>query len=353
MTRPGAARLVGAIVLLALAVGFGFVLQDNDYWLKVWTLVFILGTVAQSWNLLAGYAGQWSLAQTAFFGMGGYLAGIALIHWNVPLFAGLFLGAALTAIIALVIGIATLRIRGHYFALVTFLLTVALVGLVAELNKYTGGQYGLSIPLGESTDFWQLQFQSDLSYYLLAVAVAAFATAVLYWTSHSRLGLLLRTIRDDEDAAGALGVKTLRLKVTAMVISAALAAMAGGVYLSSYKLMDSETAFGISSGLDPVVAGILGGPGWLFGGLLGEGILQPVIAEANSSFGTTSFGLPQLIYGAVLMVAILVIPRGIAGAVKQFWEWWRGPTRGGRGVLRHAGAPGVHAQVELAEPSHR
>jgi len=287
----------------------------------VLTLVFTLGTVAQSWNLLAGYAGQWSLAQTAFFGIGGYMSGIALIHWHVPLFWGVFVGAALTAVVALIIGVLTLRIRGHYFALVTFLLTVAFAGLVPEFADYTGGQYGLSIPLGESTDFWQLQFQSGLSYYFLAVAVAAFATGVLYWTAHSRLGLLLRTIRDDEDAAAALGVKTLRLKVTAMVISASLAAMAGCVYLSSYKLMDSDTAFGISTGLDPVVGGVLGGPGWLFGGVLGEAILQPVIAEANTEFGTSSFPVPELIYGLLLMLTILVIPRGIAGALKQAQGW--------------------------------
>lgn len=340
MTKARAAKGAAVALLLVLAIGLGALLKDNRYWLQVMTLVFALGTVAQSWNLLAGFAGQWSLAQTAFFGIGGYLSGIALLHWHVPLFAGMFLAAVLTAIIAFVVGGLTLRIRGHYFALVTFLLTVALGGLVPEFPSYTGGQYGLSIPLAETSDFWQLQFQSQASYYYLALAVAAFATVILYWTSRSRLGLLLRTIRDDEDASVALGVKTLRLKVAAMVISAALAALAGCVYLSSYKLMDSNTAFGITTGLDPVVAGILGGPGWIFGGLLGELILQIVIAQANTQFSATSFSVPDLIYGALLMISILVLPRGIAGVAERLKAWYK---------ARHSAPPAAAVASPAAE----
>lgn len=332
--------VVVPVACIVVAVLVGLALEGNSYWLKVMTLAFILGAVAQSWNLLAGYAGQWSLAQTAFFGIGAYGSGVALIHWGVPLLPGMFLAVAFTCIVAFCVGALTLRLRGHYFALVTFLLTVALAGLVPRFAGFTGGQYGLSIPIGEGDDLWQLQFQSQIAYYFLAVIVAAVATAVVYWVAHSRLGLLLRTIRDDEDAAQALGVKTLRLKVTAMVISASLASMAGTVYLCAYKLMDAETAFGLSGGLDPVVAGILGGPGSLYGGVLGELILQPTIAKANIAFGNSSFGAPQLVYGAVLMVAVLVIPRGLAGVARQLRDWY---------VNRSSSASGSAAQQPAAE----
>lgn len=353
MTKARTAKGAALVIVAVLAIGVGAVLKDNRYWLQVMTLVFAMGAVAQSWNLLAGFAGQWSLAQTAFFGIGAYLSGIALIHWHVPLFAGMFVAAALTAIIAFIVGSLTLRIRGHYFALVTFLLTVALAGLVPEFPSYTGGQYGLSIPLKETSDFWQLQFQSQASYYYLALAVAAFATFVLYWTSHSRLGLLLRTIRDDEDAAMVLGVKTLRLKVTAMVISAALAALAGCAYLASYKLMDSDTAFGITTGLDPVVAGILGGPGWLFGGLLGELILQIVIAQANTQFSASSFSVPDLIYGALLMIAILVLPRGIAGLTQRLSHWYQERRSAPPAAAVPAPPAEAGTPTEASEPSRR
>lgn len=352
MTKTRAARGVAVATALVLIAGLGLLLQDNRYWLQVMTLALILGTVAQSWNLLAGYAGQWSLAQTAFFGIGGYLSGIALIHWHIPLFAGMFLGALLTAVVGFLVGVATLRIRGHYFALVTFLLTVALSGVALEFANYTGGQYGLSIPLGTTNDFWQLQFQSALPYYYLALAVAIVATGVLYLISHSRLGLLLRTIRDDEDAASALGVRTLRLKVTAMVISAALAALAGCVYLSLYKLMDPDTAFGISTALDPVVAGILGGPGWLFGGLFGEAILQPVIAQANAQFGNSSFSVPELVYGGLLMLAILVLPRGIAGAGRQLAAW-RASRHSSSSSAAPVPASGAGTPLPTSESSRR
>lgn len=306
-------RLVGALVATAAVVAAGVIFRDNDFVLGVLILVLVFGTVAQSWNLLAGYAGQWSLAQSAFFGIGAYAGGVALVRFHVPLLAGLLVAAAAAALAGLVIGYVTLRIRGHYFALVTFLLTTALLTLVNQFGEVTGGDYGLSIPLGHGTDFLNLGFDSQLSYYALAAALAAVATAALIALEESRLGLLLKAIRDDEDAARMVGINAFRLKVLAMVISAAMAGLAGPVYLSVYKIIDPNTAFGVSASLNPVVAGILGGPGSVAGGLVGELILQPVLAETNDLFGSTMFGAQQIVYGAILMMLILVLPRGIAG----------------------------------------
>jgi branched-chain amino acid transport system permease protein len=304
------ARPVALGVLVVAVLAAGVLLAEDLFWLRVLTFALLLSAVAQSWNLLAGYAGQWSLAQLAFFGIGAYAAGIADARYGIPLLVGLVPAVLLTALVAAVIGGVTLRIRGHYFSLVTFLLTVSLFELVREFADYTGGQYGLSVPFRPGTDVIQLQFDSQVAYYYLAAAVATVATVILWGVSRSRVGLLLRAIRDDEDAAAALGVRTLALKVYAMSISAVMAATAGVAYLATYKLMDAETAFGIHNSLDPVVAGILGGAGVLMGGVVGEGILQPVIAEVNVNFGSIP-GVAALVYGLILMAAILLIPRGI------------------------------------------
>jgi branched-chain amino acid transport system permease protein len=306
----GRAGLVAPAVGLVAVLAAGVLLQDNIFWLRVLTFALLLSAVAQSWNLLAGYAGQWSLAQLAFFGVGAYCAGILEQRLGLPLLAGMLIAVAATALFAAGIGYVTLRIRGHYFALVTFLLTVSLYELVRYFADYTGGQYGLSITFQPGTDLWMLQFDDQWAYYYLAVAVSVVATLTLWLVARSRLGLLLRAIRDDEDAAAALGTRVLALKVTAMAISAGMAALAGVAYLGTYKLMDAETAFGIHNSLDPVVAGILGGAGTLFGGVVGEFVLQPIVAQVNVQFGSLP-GIAALIYGLILMLAILLIPQGL------------------------------------------
>jgi len=229
---------------------------------------------------------------------------------HIPLLVGLVIAIAITALFAAAIGYVTLRIRGHYFALVTFLLTVSLFELVRYFADYTGGQFGLSIPFKHGTDILMLQFDNQIAYYYLAVVVMLIASATLWFVARSRFGLLLRAIRDDEDSAAALGVRVLALKIAAMAISASMAALAGVAYLATYKLMDAETAFGIHNSLDPVVAGILGGAGTLGGGVAGEFVLQPIIAQVNVQFGSLP-GIAALLYGVILMLAILLIPQGL------------------------------------------
>lgn len=334
-------RLLSALAITVAVVATGVIFRDNDYVLGVLILSLVFGAVAQSWNLLAGYAGQWSLAQASFFGIGAYAAGIGFVRFHVPLVAGLVIAAVVAALAALVIGYVTLRIRGHYFALVTFLLTTALLSLTNQFGDITGGDFGLSIPLSRKTDVLNLGFDSLLTYYFISAALAAAATATLIAIERSRLGLLLMAIRDDEDAARMVGINAFHLKVVAMVIGGAMAGIAGPVYLAVYKIIDPATAFGVSAALNPVVAGILGGPGWVAGGVVGELILQPILAETNSFFGDAMFGAQQIVYGAILMLLILVMPRGIAGLVagmrKRGWarSWAVVPqTRKANGVLK-------------------
>jgi branched-chain amino acid transport system permease protein len=317
-------RQITVGVTLVAVLAAGLVLQNDIFWVRVLTLALLLSAVAQSWNLLAGYAGQWSLAQLAFFGVGAYAAGILERRLHIPLLLGLVIAIAVTALFGAAIGYVTLRIRGHYFALVTFLMTVSLFELVRFFADYTGGQYGLSITFHPGTDILMLQFDNQIAYYYLAVIVMLIASGTVWFIARSRLGLLLRAIRDDEDAAAALGIRVLALKIAAMAISASMAALAGVAYLSTYKLMDAETAFGIHNSLDPVVAGILGGAGTLLGGVVGEFVLQPVIAQVNVQFGSLP-GIAALLYGVILMLAILIIPQGLLrlatpGGVRRYTE---------------------------------
>lgn len=300
--------LIGFVLVLLLGVA----LQNESFWLRVLTFAMLMSAVAQSWNLLAGYTGQWSLAQLAFFGIGAYVAGILELNFGIPLLLGLVPAALLTAAFGVGIGYVTLRLRGHYFAVVTFFMLVALYELVRYFADYTGGQYGLNMPYERGNDVLMLQFDERIVYYYVSVGVMVAATGILWLLVKSPVGLMLRAIRDDQDSAAALGVRTLGLKMLAMGVSAVMAAIAGVVYLGTYKLVDAETAFGIHNSLDPVVAGILGGAGALLGGVVGELALQPIVAQVNVVFGSLP-GIASLIYGAILMLVILLIPKGLLG----------------------------------------
>ena len=340
----------GFVALLAA----GLLFQEEIFWMRVLTFGLLLSAVAQSWNLLAGYAGQWSLAQLAFFGVGAYAVGILEIEFGIPLLVGLVPAMLITSLFAAGLGYITLRIRGHYFSLVTFFLTVSLFELVRYFADYTGGQFGLNISYQPGIDILMLQFEDQVWYYYLAVAVAVLASVCLWFVVRSRFGLLLRAIRDDQDSAAALGVPVLALKVAAMSISAAMASLAGVAYLATYKLMDAETAFGIHNSLDPIVGGILGGAGTILGGVVGELILQPVIAQVNVVFGAVP-GMAAMLYGAILMLVILLIPKGLLGLIKP-----AGPTRRSKSnnwwFRRTApGAPAVATQPDndAAAASHK
>jgi branched-chain amino acid transport system permease protein len=301
--------VIGGAVVIA---GLGLVLEGQPFWLRVMTFAMLMSAVAQSWNLLAGYAGQWSLAQLAFFGIAAYVAGMIEIYSGVPLLIGLIPAVGITAIIAAFIGLATMRLRGHYFAVVTFFMLAALYELVRYFADYTGGQYGMTLPFTDGNNVLMLQFDNRLSYYYAAFIVMVLGTAILWATIKSPLGLILRSIRDDQDSAAALGVRTLGIKVLAMTISAVMAGIAGVVYLAWSKLMDAETAFGVHNSLDPVVGGILGGAGQLMGGVVGQFALRPIVATVYDVFGSLP-GISSLAYGVILMLVILLLPKGLLG----------------------------------------
>jgi branched-chain amino acid transport system permease protein len=315
MRNPVVWKRIGILAALVALIVLGLVLQQT-FWVRVITLALLFSAVAQSWNLMAGYAGQWSLAQLAFFGVGAYAAGILQQTFGIPLLLGLIPAVLVTAVFAALVGAVMLKLRGHYFAVVTFFLVVSLFELVRYFADYTGGQYGLTIPFRRQIDILRLQFIDVKYYYFAALGVAIIATVVLWMVARSNFGLKLRAIRDDQDAAAAVGIRVLSYKVIAMAISGAMAALAGVVYLATYRLMDADTAFGVHASLDPVVGGILGGAGHLFGGVLGELVLQPAIAQVNVSAGSIP-GLASLVYGLILMAVILFLPKGIIGMVKR------------------------------------
>lgn len=248
--------------------------------INVFVLIFLFAYLAQSWNILGGFAGQLSLGHSAFFGIGAYTSTLLFLHLGVSPWIGMLAGMALAGVFGLLVGFVSFhyRLAGPFFALAT-IAVAELVRLTALHLKITAGAMGLLIPLqGES--FWLFQFASKTPFYYVSLAMLVAVTALIWWIAHSRTGYYLHAIRQDEDAAEAIGIDTRRYKLLAAALSAALTGAGGTLYAqyTQYIVPDDILTVGLS--VEIILRAIIGGSATVFGPIIGSFILTPV-AEAT------------------------------------------------------------------------
>jgi branched-chain amino acid transport system permease protein len=229
----------------------------------------------------------------------------------------MLVGAGVAALLGALIGVLGFRfgLRGFYFVLLT--VAFAEVCRVATLNtELTGGALGLYITF--TGDPWQLQFRDNRAYYYLALALLLLATGVVAGVERSRFGAYLAAIREDEDAAEALGVDTFRCKLTAMVLSAFLTGLGGAFYANYLFSLQPNTVFGIPLSVDIIIRAVVGGAGTLLGPILGAFILAPLAEVSRIYLGQTGlFGVHLVVYGLLLVAVVLFLPRGAYPALAR------------------------------------
>ena len=295
------------LALLALAAAVAFPLlaaSQQDTAIGVDTLIFVAAAVA--WNIFSGYSGYISLGHAVFFGSGAYAAGIAARDWHInggAEFALLLLGAAVGAVIAVPFGLIALRVRRHTFVVVTIAIFF-IFQLMAFNLSFTGGTTGLPAPLL----LWSPVTFNDRFYYV-ALVIAAGTIALSWLIRRSRFGLQLRAIRDDEDRAAGLGVRTLRVKLTAFVISGAITGMVGALWFFFVGEVLPQTGFDPIFDLTVALMAFLGGLATVAGPVLGALILEP--GQQLLTQQITSNYLSQILLGGVFLVVILLLPRGL------------------------------------------
>jgi branched-chain amino acid transport system permease protein len=296
------------------------------------TFLWIMIIFALSWDLLGGHMGYNSFGNIAFFGIGVYTATIVQIglshdvaaytaaagtqtirftssQYFVGLFAGLLAAPALAAFGALLLGLALLRLRGHYFAIATLGLGIA-AGELAAAWPYLGGSSGVQVPVYPGS----LE-SGRLLMYFLSAAVGMANFSVLRWLYRTRFGLAINAIRDDEDKAEALGLPTTRYKIAAWCIAAVFLGLAGGLVGHIIGFIDPrEVAFaGASFGVWMVLMAILGGKGTLWGPVIGA-ILFHAMREL---FWTYLFGWQNVAMGVLIVIVIVFFPTGVLGWLKN------------------------------------
>ena len=335
-------RLGGLAVLLIIAAIFPLVITNALYTqFAVDTLIFMAAAVA--WNLFSGFSGYISLGHAVFFGTGAYTVGLLTNHWKViggTIFALLPLGGLAAAVVAIPFGLIALRVRRHTFVVITIAIFF-IFQLMAYNFAFTGGNQGVSSPFF----LWNAADYNNPFYYVgLIIAVGAIVLAWLI--RNSRFGLQLLAIRDDEDRARGLGVRAMRVKLTAFIISGFITGMIGGLWWFFIGQALPETAFDPNFDLSVVLMAFLGGLGTLAGPVLGALILEPLQQWEAITF-TNGF-VAEVSLGVILLLVILFLPRGIIPTGKELLMKWQA-----RRARRGQPAPGSAAPPAsgAAEPS--
>jgi branched-chain amino acid transport system permease protein len=312
-----------AAVLVGLAIGL-----ESGVWLTFVMMALYGALLAQAWNILGGFGGQFSFGHALFFGVGAYVQVIAQVTWGINAWVALAAAMLLAAAVGAGVGALSFRygLKGSYFALVT-LAFAEVFRILAVTVDFTGGGVGMMLPLKESVA--QMQFESRRGYLVLMGALVVLALLVTAWLRHSRFGARLQAVRDNEDAASAIGVDPYRTKLAAITLSGGFMGAAGAFYVQVFQYIDPGIAFGAHVSVEALVGAIVGGMGTLWGPVAGAVVLHLLADLTRNLFGQLP-GLNMVIYGAVLVLIVMFLPRGLAGlwgagtSVRALWKSRRG-----------------------------
>jgi branched-chain amino acid transport system permease protein len=313
----GAAPIAAAIALLAAVP----LLTPSNTVLNFLIGALLMALVGQGWNVLGGYGGQYSFGHSAFFGTGAYVTAILQVCCGVNAWAGFALGIIGGGLIGAMIGVLCFRagLKGSYFALVT-LAFAEVLRILASVSSLTGAGAGTLIKL----DLRPLafQFQSRLPFYWTVLALLAASMAVVRLIETSRFGAWLVALRENEDAARALGVDVTRVKLLAMTISAAMTAAGGCFYAQYFLFIDAAIAYGPAVSVVALLAPIIGGAGSVLGPLVGA-LLVKSLGELTKLMAGDAPGLDLLVYGMMLIAVVAFAPRGVIGILSRWQERFR------------------------------
>ena len=315
------------LYIAIFAVGVALLLQvaSSGVVLNFIMTALYAALLAQAWNILGGFGGQFSFGHALFFGTGAYVQALAQVQWGINPWLALPVAVALSSAVGLLVGALSFRygLKGSYFALVT-LAFAEVFRIVALSVPFTGAGVGLMVPLREG--FANMQFDSRRGYALLVLGFVVLALMVTCWLKHSRFGAYLQAVRDNEDAALAAGVNPFRIKLGAIVLSGGFMGAAGGFYVQVFQYIDPGIAYGSHTSVEALVGAIVGGLGTLWGPLLGALALHLLADVTRNLFGQLP-GINMVIYGSVLVLIVMFAPRGLGGVGQSIRALWKGPSK--------------------------
>jgi branched-chain amino acid transport system permease protein len=316
MNRASAALAFLAVLLLI------FPWLAGPYALSIATLILYFAYTGQAWNVMMGFAGQLSLGHALYVGVGGYTAGALFFHYGIGPWLGLWLAILACVAVGLIIGFLAFRfgISGVYFALLTIAFA-EFTRIGFDHLEWTGGPGGMFLKVAQRDAWDLLNFRGPpIMYYYAMLFLTIFAFLLCGWMLKSKAGYYWQAIRENEEAAQALGINTFRWKMLAVAISSAMTAVSGVFFAFYYNNLFPEQIFGINRSIELILGPIIGGVGTLFGPILGAALLTLLsdgITESLALLGWEIPGIKQVFYGVVLLAVVAFLPNGVWPALAK------------------------------------
>ena len=335
-------RFVGWVVLVAVLIAVPSFITSGR-WIEFIEITLFVAVLGQGWNILGGYGGQYSFGHALFFGTGAYIQ--ALMQYNLGWSPWITLWFALAGavLVALCVGYLSFRygLRGSYFALITLAFAEAFHVLSRSLIGITEGGRGVQLDLNQDPEravaLFQFTFAGDFlrayGYYYVILFILVCCCAATWWMERSRFGAQLVAVRENEDAAEALGINAFRVKMGAIALSAVMTASAGVYYVQKFLFVDPGIAYGPSKSVEALVAPIIGGLGTVLGPLIGSAFVHGMGEIAKELIGLVwedRPGLDLILFGIILVLVLAFAPRGLVGLLDAAWRRFR-RRREGRG----------------------
>jgi ABC-type branched-subunit amino acid transport system ATPase component/ABC-type branched-subunit amino acid transport system permease subunit len=315
-TRAAARHQLWAIAGFALAIMAVSLLVTSSYYQLVLTQVLLWAVLSLAWNILSGYSGYFSFGHAAFWGLGAYTVTLGMLYLDLTPWISIPLCAVVGVVAAALIGYPTFRLRGHYFALAMLAYPLATLYVFQWL-----GYQEVTLPMRREAPVFYMQFADPRAYVGLALILLIAAMLISRRIENSRFGMSLLAIKQNEPAAEAAGIDTWLWKMRAIMLSGALAAMAGGLYAVVLLVVTPETVFGMLVSAQPLILALFGGVGSLWGPVIGAIVLVPLAEVLNAELGDVLPGIQGVVYGVAIIAIILYAPEGV---------YWRLMDRLGR-----------------------
>ncbi|MDD4571340.1 MAG: branched-chain amino acid ABC transporter permease [Clostridia bacterium] len=288
----------------------------TGYYLHAVILIIMYATLGTAWNWIGGFAGQMSLGNAVYFGLGAYATACSQLWWGWNPWLGLLLGIVLSGIVAFLIGLPCFRLKGHYFAIATMAVG-EIVNIIFTNWDAAGGASGLYLTIKESS-LLNFQFASKVPYFYIVLVLLVLATAITIWLKNSRSGYYFRAIKEDPEAAKALGINLVNRKLMAIILSGTVSSVAGSFWINYMLFIDPPSAFLIMTSVQIALIAVMGGMGTVWGPIVGASIIIPLSEGSRMFLGGTGSGIDLVIYGLLIMLVAIYQPGGIVGAVNNY-----------------------------------
>jgi len=306
-----------ALVAAAALIPAVPAVAGNTFFMHVLILILLYACMSQAWNIIGGYGGQVSFGHSVFFGIGAYGAGMAVVTYGMSPWPGVIAGMVAAAVVAVLISYPCFKVlSGHYFAIATFAI-VEIFNRMFLVWYWVGGALGLDYPVIEEGLKNMMWYDTKTGYYYCALGLFVLVFGIVRFLEGHRFGYYLRAVRAGQETAESLGVNSTIVKLAAMALSAALAALCGSFFVQYNLRVDPAMVMSLDMSIKFVLVTILGGAGTLAGPLLGAAVLIPLQEYTRALWGGLGGGVDLIVFGLLIIIIVIKQPAGITGIARD------------------------------------